>query len=1032
MKISKIRSFIKAHHWALFIISLVVIIAAGVTRHYSRAMVLEKAETIAQKSLTGIMQETLSRIRMVEDAAKALTVEIESNLQHPDSMFGLSRKALVENKMIKGCSISFEPYFFPQKGKYFSAYSYSGSTVKEITTIQEGSDAYQYFCMDWYLIPSQLKTSYWIEPYEDTTTPGIDIREVMTTYGYPIRNENDSLVGVCTVDVPLEWLHDFVTQQQPLPESYCFIVGRGGTFIVHPDLKRLLYETILTPTLNEPDPDLTSLGRAMISGETGFKMLNFEGEEAHVFYMPFAHTGWSMALVCPNHVLMYNFYILSAILIALMVLAAIVLLASLCCIVKCRYCRASAVILLTVTMMTACQEKDGNAIAPTLNKPTKSEMESPQMVMADSLLGKALEIDDKHFFTCVDSLEAEGIISHTMANYKRGEHYAEKEMLRTAVLYQQKALEDIGLAERDPLLYYNVVQEYCTAQLNQNYLEKCIDIATKGYDIASKDSTMDGRAWSYIFLDKIGVSQLYLGHEKESEKTFQKIREGIERLCKDYPDDEFVRQATLTIANNISSGYMSERKFDKVGPWLDITAQALESYAATDGSMNKYMDYLCMDIINRALLLYQTGHKEEAEAECRKYLNTDYAESSPGTTDLAYYYEETGQWDKYLDIRLKKDSLLRREKMTPTLGFVTAEHCNTFEALYRNNKPKEALQKAVEIIEMLDTVQKHMNENNAAELAVIYETQQKEEEIAHQKASLSQQRTITIASVFALLAIAFAIILFLRHRAAKHLEIEHEKLLEAYDQLEETTTVKERIESELRIARDIQMSMLPSTFPKREGLEMYASMTPAREVGGDLYDFMLQDDKLYFCVGDVSGKGVPASLFMAQTIRLFRALAKQHHEPEQIATEMNDELSENNENGMFVTMFIALLDLNTGHLHFCNAGHNPPVLGGDDKGGSFLKMESNAPIGLWQDLQFVGEEIESIKGHPFFVYTDGLNEAENQEQQQLGDDRVLAILRETRYSNPQQVLAAMTEAVEQHRNGYDPNDDLTMMCINVK
>ena len=256
--------------------------------------------------------------------------------------------------------------------------------------------------------------------------------------------------------------------------------------------------------------------------------------------------------------------------------------------------------------------------------------------------------------------------------------------------------------------------------------------------------------------------------------------------------------------------------------------------------------------------------------------------------------------------------------------------------------------------------------------------------------------------------------------------------LQAARRVAELKTEQERMESELRIARDIQMSMVPNTFPDREGLDMYASMAPARQVGGDLYGYVLDGDKLYFCVGDVSGKGVPASLFMAQATRLFQTLAKQGMLPAEICTRMNDALSgEDNENGMFVTLFLGVIDLKTGHLSFCNAGHNPPVIGGSSSRGDFLKMESNAPLGLWPGLQYVGEEIDTIKGRPLFIYTDGLNEAENPQQQRFGDERLLSILRNTHFGSSQQVVQTLAEEVARHRNGAEPNDDLTMMCIRV-
>ena len=243
---------------------------------------------------------------------------------------------------------------------------------------------------------------------------------------------------------------------------------------------------------------------------------------------------------------------------------------------------------------------------------------------------------------------------------------------------------------------------------------------------------------------------------------------------------------------------------------------------------------------------------------------------------------------------------------------------------------------------------------------------------------------------------------------------------------------RERMERELSIARDIQMSMVPSTFPQREGLDMYASMMPAREVGGDLYSYVMHDNQLYFCLGDASGKGVPASLFMAQAIRLFQSLVNQGLQPAEICTQMNDALSgKENKSGMFITFFVGLINLSSGHLSFCNAGHNPPIIGGTSSRGDYLQMEANAPLGLWTDLKYIGEEIASVKGCPLFFYTDGLNEAENRELQQFGEERLLNFLRNTHFESSRQVVETLAVEVEKHRNGAEPNDDLTMMCIRV-
>jgi serine phosphatase RsbU (regulator of sigma subunit) len=279
----------------------------------------------------------------------------------------------------------------------------------------------------------------------------------------------------------------------------------------------------------------------------------------------------------------------------------------------------------------------------------------------------------------------------------------------------------------------------------------------------------------------------------------------------------------------------------------------------------------------------------------------------------------------------------------------------------------------------------------------------------------------------ALLTTFFIIYTWYRRKAEKRLCAAHAQLQQAYDQLEETTTAKERIESELRIARDIQMSMVPGVFPQHEGLDMYAEMNPAKEVGGDLYGYVMQGDVLYFCLGDVSGKGVPASLFMAQSARLFRTLAAEGMMPADIAVRMNNALAENNDRGMFVTMFIGLLHLDTGRLDYCNCGHNAPIID-----GQFLKMQyDNQPLGLWEEDPFEGETIDDIRGRQLLIYTDGLNEAENQQKQLLGNKRLQELMADSQNLDSHQVIDMLKEAVEQHRNGAEPNDDLTLMCIRL-
>ena len=401
----------------------------------------------------------------------------------------------------------------------------------------------------------------------------------------------------------------------------------------------------------------------------------------------------------------------------------------------------------------------------------------------------------------------------------------------------------------------------------------------------------------------------------------------------------------------------------------------------------------------------------------------------------AELYRKQGHYNEALELNTQRMRLLMESADKSELVRVRQQRAEIFESLGRY---KEAAKLYHEMYTINDSINTHDTKRQLTEMNTLFHVDELKMQQAEEKARLemeqAQQRQLGIIIIASIIVLSLAIFLFFRIRSAKRLKVAHEKLedthqqlLTAYDQLEETTIAKERIESDLRIARDIQMSMVPSTFPERPDLDLYASMTPAKEVGGDLYGYHLMDDQLYFCLGDVSGKGVPASLFMAQATRLFRTLAAQKMMPAEIATQINDALSgEDNERGMFVTMFIGLVNLNTGHLDFCNAGHNPPIVDGE-----FIEMIPNAPIGLWPGLDYEGEEIADITDKPFFVYSDGLNEAENREQEQFSDERLVELLKTTPFENAQHTIEVLKAEVEKHRDGAEPNDDLTMLCLKV-
>lgn len=250
--------------------------------------------------------------------------------------------------------------------------------------------------------------------------------------------------------------------------------------------------------------------------------------------------------------------------------------------------------------------------------------------------------------------------------------------------------------------------------------------------------------------------------------------------------------------------------------------------------------------------------------------------------------------------------------------------------------------------------------------------------------------------------------------------------------LTETTAAKERIESELSIATDIQMSFLPKLFPPfpdRKEFDLYAVINPAKEVGGDLYDFFFTDeDHLFFCVGDVSGKGVPAALFMSVTKTLTGA-QKGLLDPARILCKVNSDLCENNDSMMFVTMFCGVLDIRTGEMLFSNAGHNPPVLIRRDGRTEWLKVPAGIVLGVMPDFSFETSSIQLLPEDLLITYTDGVTESFDANQALYSEERLIREASSCKQKTPQEAVQRIKASVEAFAAGCPQSDDITLLAL---
>ena len=268
-------------------------------------------------------------------------------------------------------------------------------------------------------------------------------------------------------------------------------------------------------------------------------------------------------------------------------------------------------------------------------------------------------------------------------------------------------------------------------------------------------------------------------------------------------------------------------------------------------------------------------------------------------------------------------------------------------------------------------------------------------------------------------------------------------LIWLFRKLQKTSISKAGIESELKVASGIQMSMIPKlypAFPERKEIDVYGFLKPAKSVGGDLYDYFIKDDKFFFCVGDVSGKGVPAALYMAVVRALFRNVSLHVEDPAKIVSALNRYLTEGNEYNMFCTMFLGVLDLTDGHLEYCNAGHNKPIFrrfseDGADMSINYADVKVNLALGVLDGFPYEKESTDLKNREAIFLYTDGVTEAENKSKALFGDAAALATLSEARSHNvhsTKECVDYVYSAVKKYAAGTEQSDDITMLVVEYK
>ena len=527
---------------------------------------------------------------------------------------------------------------------------------------------------------------------------------------------------------------------------------------------------------------------------------------------------------------------------------------------------------------------------------------------------------------------------------------------------------------------------------------------TKGIEIANEEKEYarahDSKFGLYAATSASTTMMSTMGLIDEAEEG---LHESISYLHRYFPGES-------AAVDYIGLAKISENRHE-YRQMIQYAELALKEPGVTDIHRVSAKSYVCVGLAKLAKSPAEIQKFNEAYDEYERVAAEAGYDGGLGEVVRYYHARLNGHYTEAMEHARKINSTANRLAFVSEAYTLTGDYKNAYMAYREYKKYTDSLNSASA---------KQMTMEHALQLDLM-----RAEDEAEDLRLLNERQLMTMLAVVALLAVGF--LSFYIYRRRKQIS----RLREAYDKLEETTIEKERFESELRIAHDIQMGMVTTSFPERDDLDLYALMIPAKEVGGDLYDYYLQNEKLYFCVGDVSGKGVAASMTMSVVVHLFRTFVKDGYPPSYIVTRLNETLVTDNDSGAFVTLFVGVIDLVTGSMDYCNAGHCPPVVI-DVQHPQFMEVEPNAPVGLWPDLEYRQEHVGNIKGKPLLLYTDGLTEAENGWQEQFGEPLLLEALKFNRFTSARATVELLQREVKRHVGEAEPSDDLAMLCIYVK
>lgn len=647
---------------------------------------------------------------------------------------------------------------------------------------------------------------------------------------------------------------------------------------------------------------------------------------------------------------------------------------------------------------------------------------------ADRLIETAHKAKDyNRLMLLADSLESNGSISQAKAYYWRGYASERMKQLRMAEFYWKTALEAAGSSssQENMELYAQTASRLANMLSVRGDYEGALKIAIPVAERLEKlecDSTSD-----YLnLLIYIGCCQSGLNPNASIdgfERAFQRHLENIENNRSD-----ITYKNAIAGLINIAYCCIYTKNYKDAIKWIDHFGELLSEYEQRPDASADYIDkQLARFDIYRAIALEGLGNKEEASKVYDAFLATNFSHTPEGHINANDYLIAANRWDEAADNYSSLGALMDEQNSTYSLDDIRDLILKKYKVNLLAGRKDTAVAVSMQICDLLETAFAKAKKLDMEEQSTIVRNVEK---ITEQQAEAARQKQYAWIVGIGFLFLGFVIFTLYRRRRVKRIEDSFAELQYEYDELENNTAKREREDTEHRIASEIQETVIrPETLPRHKNLSLYTTHIAGKIEGGSLCDFKLRGDHFIFCIGDVLGKDVRASLMTALVSTQFKTISDYETEPDKIISAINNIIATGRDDLKTVRCFVGVLDLNTGNLRYCNAGHEAPVITGEELGR--LPVESNQPLGAKFDYDYVAQDMVLAPGSMLFLYTDSLLNAMNNERRRFGEKRVLGTALQAMKidSTPKPFIDNMSEALYHFIGDLPLKEDLTMLTI---